>query len=155
MKVRVRSGKHYRNVNGETMRFVEGDEFDATEAEVSGFGDRFEAIDEATIGSERGLWENSGNIAISIATNGPESANEKISVDLSIETPTRETVEGPGDGLRNILPDEIAVALEAAGINTMEKLAEIAGDPEQLSKVKGIGKAKARKIREVLMGAEA
>lgn len=164
VKVRVISGKHYRPENGQIVRYVEGDVFDATEAEMAGFKDRFEVVSSeqsisdqsireivaekaaATV-SESDLPENSGNLVFAPAT-------------IDSEQPTSETAgevpeELPGVVLRAVLmSDELTDALVAAGIDTLEKLTEIASDPAALSKTKGIGKAKARQIREALMAAK-
>lgn len=136
MKVRVRSGKHYRSEAGQTMRYGEGDIFDATEAELLGFRDRFEIIEVETP-------EDAATIDPGDATT-PESSNP----------PEKLLTEAPGGDLRQAVGDELAAALEKADITSLEELAEIAGDPDALAKVKGIGKAKAKRIREALMSAK-
>lgn len=154
MRVRVKSGKHYRNEDGQTARYEEGEVFDATEAELAGFPERFEVVGDAapreesraTIDPGSDAGENPGEMA--------EMAATIDSGDKKAEEPDNLATEEPTSGLRAQLPAEIAVALEKAGIDTMEKLAEIAGDPDALAKVKGIGKTKAKQIRELLMKAE-
>jgi hypothetical protein len=132
MRYRIRTGKHYRQFE----RFGAGDVIEPTEAELKAFGDRFEAI------------------ADPADTTGKPMVIETVA--------PLETILGIVHGLKALdsqadmaelpeLPGGANQALAEAGITTLEQLAALAMAPEALEKVRGIGKTKARAIREALM----
>lgn len=128
MRYRLTTGKHYR-MGGE--RYVQGDVFEPTEAELKAFGDRLEPVEEA---AESDSGENSAEM--------PEKAETQP---LKID---------PTADLEGLLGQSIAAALAAAGIASLEELAKIAADPEALAAIPQIGKKRGQQIRKTLMELE-
>lgn len=146
MKYLVRRGKHSRFENGQVRTYRQGEAIEPTEAELRAFPGRFEPVADAERDSESGAPEIAGNLPESALTAAPSGAQTGVSA----ETAVYEPVESPPE-LSELLSGEILEALQAGGVDTLEKLARLASEPDALTKIKGIGKARARQIREALM----
>ena len=184
MKYQLTIGRHIRFEDRKAVRYLPGDVFEATEADLESCGDRLALVEVPTAATESDSGDHSpetgANLAdaplridptedseaVSVETPEMELSEESDSGDHSPETganladaplridPTEDSeavsVETPEMELSDLFGGDVLEALMAAGIDTLAKLAEIAGGPELLE-VKGIGKARAEQIRQTLM----
>lgn len=137
MKYCTINGPLVRWENGVQVRYEAGQPFEPTQAELIAFGD---VLKQAPAGASEVEQPAAGDLTVSTET------------DVSCET-----LSGPSETavtLSQILPTRLVAALAAGGVTSLEQLAGLAADPDALAAVKGIGRAKARQIREALLAYE-
>jgi predicted flap endonuclease-1-like 5' DNA nuclease len=140
MKFKLTRGSHTRFEDGVARRYQAGEAFEPSVAELTGFGDRLELVEEdpqaSTIDSGEGLARTGAELPAKPGVEAPEAAVQALEL---------AAVEGIGE--------DLAQTLAKAGIVTMEDLARVAAGPE-LAAIDGIGKSRATRIRKALMALE-